>query len=112
MLFVTWQALVVDSDVMGLIRCGTVEQHAALVEDVTARLVVTQQLQRRPVLRRAVFYRLRAVVTCLWRTARDVRLRARVGKLSIVSVVDNDGAIVGARQCDRLQVAAVSAVDI
>ena len=112
MLFVTWQALVVDSDVMGLIRCGTVEQHAALVEDVTARLVVAQQLQRRPVLRRALLDRLRAVVTCLWRTTRDVRLRARVGKLSVVSVSDKDGAIVGARQCDRLQVAAVSAVDI
>ena len=97
---------------MGLIRCGTVEQQAALVEDVTARLVVTQQLQRRPVLWRALLDRLRAVVTCLWRAARDVRLGARVGKLSVVGVGDEDGAIVGTRQCDSLQVAAVSAVDI
>ena len=108
----TGQALVVDGHIVDDVRIRTARHIAASVDELTARLVVTQRFNRQPVLRVVCFNVFHAVIDGVRRTARNPLVTARLQELTVDGAGDEDGASVGTGQTDGVLETAVSAVDI
>ena len=108
----TRQTLIVNLHVVNEALCVTTRDVTALVDKLTARLVVTQRFNRQPVLRVASLHVFLAVIDWVWRTARNSLVTARLQELTVDGAGDEDGASVRTGQTDGVLVATVSAVNI
>ena len=104
--------MVVNLCVVNHVLCVTTCDVAALVDELTARLVVTQQLKPRPVEWVVSFNVFHTVIDGVRRTARNPFVTARLQKLTVDGAGDEDGASVGTGQTDGVLETAVSAVDV
>ena len=108
----TWQALVVNGYVISCVLGCAGRDITWRVDELTARLVVTQSFNRQPVLGVVRFNVFHAVIDGVNRTARNPLVTARLQELTVDGAGDEDGASVGTGQTDGVLVTTVRAVDV
>ena len=111
-MYLTWQALVVDGEVIHSARVRAASHVTTSIHKLTARLVVTPRLEHEPVCRTVCLKVFLTVSDGVRRTARNPLVTARLQELTVDGAGDEDGASVGTGQTDGVLETAVSAVDI